>query len=837
MKIAGKNDYILRVCEIRIGIYFIRIQNHRKDFTPNPIRVNTSKPKLIFSVVDLEFGNFSKDHREYIIARPDTPTPWINYLGNSEYCAMISNTAGGYSFHIDPRNRRITRYRYNNIPMDRPGRYIYIRDSKTGEFWSPTWQPTFSKLDRYECRHGLGYTKISSSMSDISAEITYFVPVDNNLEIWFLSIKNNSSFQKELKVFSYCEFCLWDATRDQNDLQSIQFLGISRFNNNSILYHFFDESTGFAFFASNLNIESFDCDRAQFLGKYRDESNPETVEIGECFRSEACGGNPIAATCSTIKLMPEESKTIIYILGVTQNKSDIKNIVQRFTNRDIVEAELRKLRDHWNSYLQKLNVETMDSDFDAMVNIWNQYQCRITFDWSRYVSFYETGIGRGMGFRDCCQDILGVVHAFPNRVRQRLKDLAKVQFENGRVYHIYFPLTGEGGFPYYVKNDMPFFSDDHLWLILAVAEYVKETGDFSIINEEVDYVDGPATSMYEHMRRSVSFCQSKMGHHSLPLLGTADWNDPLSIPGPNNAAESVFAAMLYHKVLLDLAEMSRELDMSDQMQEYLGLAKKTKDHLNKITWDGNWYIRAFDDSGELVGSKKCEEGRIYLNTQSWSVFSGIAINGRGQRSMDSAKEHLDTKYGLTLLSPTYSRYYSEIGALTSYPQGLKENGSIWSHANAWAIIAECMLGRGDQAYEYYRKLAPPAKNQIAEIQKSEPYVYAQTIAGVDHLSFGEAKQSWLTGTAAWMMKAATNWIIGVRPQYHGLLIDPCVPKTWKNFRMTRQFRNAVYDITFSNPNGISKGIGSIHVDDKLFESNLLPVFSDGKTHKISVTMR
>ncbi|MFW9848179.1 MAG: GH36-type glycosyl hydrolase domain-containing protein [Candidatus Thorarchaeota archaeon] len=784
----------------------------------------------------MEYGYFSDDHREYIITRPDTPTPWINYLGNSEYCAMISNTAGGYSFHIDPRNRRITRYRYNNIPTDRPGRYIYIRDSKTGEYWSPTWQPTLNKLDKYECRHGLGYTKLSSSLSDIDTEATYFVPVDNNLEIWFLSITNKSSEEKNLKVFSYSEFCLWDATRDQNDLQSIQFVGISRFDNNSILYHLFDESTGYAFFASNLKIESFDCDRASFFGQYRNESNPEAVEIGECFKSESTGGNPIAATCSSVNLKPGESKIVVYVLGVEEKKSEIQNIISRFTDSNNIETEYKKLNDYWNSYLEKLSVDTEDPDFSAMVNIWNQYQCRITFDWSRYVSFYETGIGRGMGFRDCCQDILGVVHAFPQRVRQRIIDLAKVQFKSGRVFHIYFPLTGEGGFPYYVKNDMPFFSDDHLWLILAVTEYVKETGDFSIIHDEVKFVDGPEASIFKHMQQSISFAQSKMGKHSLPLLGTADWNDPLSIPGPNNASESVLAAMIYHKALLDLTELSNESGRTHEAQEYSDLAKQTKDHLNKIAWDGNWYIRAFNDLGESIGSKRCKEGKIYLNTQSWSVLSGIADEGRGKRSMDSAKEYLDSKYGLALLDPTYSRYYSDIGALTSYPPGLKENGSIWSHANAWAIIAECVLGRGNQAYQYYSKLAPPAKNKIAEIQKSEPYVYAQTIAGVDHPAFGEAKQSWLTGTAAWMMKAATNWIIGVRPQFHGLLVDPCLPTSWKSFRMTRQFRDAIYEITVSNPNGVSKGIDDISIDGRPFETNLLPVFSDGKTHNISIIM-
>ena len=788
-------------------------------------------------MIDLEYGHFSEDNKEYIITRPDTPTPWINYLGNSEYCAMISNTAGGYSFHIDPRNRRITRYRYNNLPTDRPGRYIYIRDSNTGEYWSPTWQPTLSNLDSYECRHGLGYTLFSSSMSGIESEMKYFVPTDHNLEIWVLKLKNTSLSQdRSLKVFSYSEFCLWEAPRDQNDLQSIQFLGISRFNNDSILYHFFDESTGYAFFTSSEKIDSYDCNRESFIGKYRDESNPEAVQRGECFKSEAVGGNPIAATCCSVSLKPMESKTIIFVLGVSQDRSDIKDLIQKFTEKENVDKEFHKLKEHWNSYLNTLNVGTPDSDFDAMVNVWNQYQCRITFDWSRYVSFYETGIGRGMGFRDCSQDVLGVVRAFPSKVRQRIIDLAKNQFENGRVYHIYFPLTGEGGFPYYVKEDMQFFSDDHLWLIPTVVEYVKETGDFGILDEKVKFVDGPLGTIYEHMQKSIDFTRSNMGNHDLPLLGTADWNDPLSIPGPNNGAESVFAAMLLHKSLTELAELSSETGRMTEAKTYGDLASKTKDHLNEVAWDGKWYLRAFDDSGNPLGSKKCKEGKIFLNAQSWPILSGVASSERGVKSMDAVKENLDTKYGLILLNPAYSRYYQEIGALSSYAPGLKENASIWSHANAWAIIAECMLGRGNQAYEYYKKLAPPTKNRMATIHQAEPYVYAQTIAGKDHQAFGMAKQSWLTGTASWMMNAATDWIIGVRPQYDGLLIDPCVPTSWRSFRMTRQFRDAIYDITFSNPNGVSKGIKDIHVDDKPYESNLLPVFSDGKTHKISVTM-
>jgi cellobiose phosphorylase len=784
----------------------------------------------------LKYGYFSPDNKEYVIVRPDTPTPWINYLSNNEYCAIISNTAGGSSFHIDPRDKRILRYRYNNLPVDRPGRYLYIRDNKTGKYWSPTWQPVLEKLSAYECKHGLGYTKISSSCSGIEAEVTYFVPVDENLEIWMLTLKNASSEAKELSVFSYAEFCLWLADRDQNDLQSIQGLGIARYEEDAIFYSFFDVSTGYAFFASSDPVTGYDCNREKFIGPYRGESNPIAVERGQCFNSETQGGNPIATTSNILKLGSGEAKTIIFILGVVKEKSDAKRYIQKFKEKSNVDREFQRLREYWDTYLGNLNVAAPDREFNTMINVWNQYQCKTTFDWSRYVSLYETGIGRGMGFRDSNQDTLGVVHALPKRVRQRILDLAKNQFESGRVYHLYFPLTGEGGFPYYVKERMKFFSDDHLWLILSACEYIKETGDMSILNENVNFVEGSSASLYEHLKRSIDFTLNNMGKHGMPLLGTADWNDPLSLPGPNDAAETVWTAMLFHKVLLELKELCKEYKREKDIQGFAAIADKTKTYVNETAWDGEWYFRAYDDSGNLVGSSKCNEGKIYLNTQSWAVISQIASRERGIRCMNSVKKHLDTEYGIMLLAPAYSRYYPEIGALTSYAPGLKENASIWSHANAWAILAECMLGRGDQAYEYYKKLSPPVKNRIAEIHGAEPYVYAQTIAGRDHPNFGAARQSWLTGTAAWMMKVATNWILGIRPQYHGILVDPCIPKGWADFRVIRHFRNAIYEIKVENPNHVSKGIKDVTVDGKKLKTSLLPSFADGKKHIVRVTM-
>jgi cellobiose phosphorylase len=651
-----------------------------------------------------------------------------------------------------------------------------------------------------------------------------------------LTLKNASSETKKLTVFSYAEFCLWQAFNDLTDLQCSQGLAVAKYEDDAVNYSLFDVSTGYAFFASNGTITGYDCDRERFIGPYRNEASPAAVERGRCFNSEAHGGNPIAATSNSVMLNPEEAKTIIFVLGVVEKKSDAKKCIQKYKEKSAVDAELQRLGEHWDAYLSNLQAKTVDEKFNIMINVWNQYQCKTTFDWSRYVSFYETGIGRGMGFRDCNQDTLGVVHALPKKVRQRILDLTKNQFENGHVYHLYYPLTGEGGFPPYTKEQMKFFSDDHLWLILSTSEYIKETGDMTILDENVNFVEGSNASLYDHLRRSIDFTINNMGKHGMPLLGTADWNDPQSLPGPNNAAESVWTAMLFHKVLLELAELCRECKREKDAQKFAALADKTKSHVNETAWDGDWYVRAYDDLGNPVGSSKRKEGKIYVNTQSWAVISQIAPKERGIQCMNSVKKHLNTEYGIMLLAPAYSRYYPEIGALTSYAPGLKENASIWSHANAWAILAECMLGRGDQAHEYYKKLAPPTKNRIAEIHQAEPYVYAQTIAGRDHPNFGLARQSWLTGTAAWMMKVATNWILGIRPQYHGLLVYPCIPTSWDNFMVTRHFRNAIYEIKVENPDHVSKGIKDVTVDGKKLKTSLLPSFADGKKHTVKITM-
>ncbi|MFX1388676.1 MAG: GH36-type glycosyl hydrolase domain-containing protein [Promethearchaeota archaeon] len=784
------------------------------------------------------FGYFDDEQREYVITRPDTPLPWINYLSNGKYCAMISNTGGGYSFYIDPKDLRILRYRYNNLPVDRPGRYIYIKGNEDSEYWSPTWQPVIKKLDHYECRHGLGYTKVSSSFQGIHAEILYFVPVEDDVEIWFFKVHNKSSERKNLKIFSYAEFCLWNAVSDQRDLQYIQNVAVSKYSedNKTIFYHLFDQSTYIAFFCSNGNLTSHDCDREAFIGHYRSEANPICVEKGTCSNSQALGGNPIAATCNIVILNPNETKEIIFTLGVVKEKTQVTKLIQKYRNVENVNIELLRLKEVWDNYLQNLVADTPDQDFNSIINIWNQYQCKITFDWARYVSFYETGIGRGLGFRDSNQDTLAVCHRLANKVHDRLIELAKNQFESGKVYHLYFPLTGKGDFPDYVNPNLKFFGDDHLWLIFAVSNYLKETGDMSILEENVKYVEGSFDTLYEHLKRAIEFTNNNTGSHGFPLIGSADWNDTLHLHGPNNQGESVMVAMMYHNALLDMEEIAKEFSQKNNSIEYYNLANKIKTLVNEKAWDGEWYIRAFDDNGEVIGSRKNKEGKIFLNTQSWAVISKVTSLDRGIQCMDSVRDYLNTNYGIKLLHPPYSRFYPNLGGISTFPPGLKENGSIFCHTNPWAEIAECILGRGDIAYEYFKKIAPTSKNKIAEIHLTEPYIFSQMITGNDHPKFGAAKNSWLTGTASWTLKSATDWILGIRPEFHGLKIDPCIPKKWYKFRVIRHFRNAIYDIKVQNPKQISKGITEIRLDNKIQNNDILPVFNDGKKHIADVKM-
>lgn len=799
----------------------------------------------------MKYGYFDGPNKEYVITRPDTPLPWINYIGCEEFCGLISNTAGGYCFYRDPKERRLLRYRYNNIPYDRGGRYLYIRDNKSGNFWSATWQPVIKptvkqgegndsslfpvqegKKDdyNYECRHGLGYTKISAGYNGIQTSVTYFVPLGENCEVWMLEIKNNSLQERDLGIFSFVEFCLWDALNDMTDYQYNLNIGETEVDGN-LIYHisrYRVEKSYFGYFSSSADVAGFDTQREDFLGRYGDLSAPRAVVENKSNNSIACGWAPVGSHNVPIKLKSGETKTVVFVLGYSEDRSDTKRVVRKFSSKEGAEKELRRLKEAWDENLSKFSVKTPDKDVDLMVNVWNQYQCRTTFNWSRSASYYESGIGRGMGFRDSNQDTMGFVYQIPDRVKQRLVDLASTQFEEGDAYHQYSPLTKKGNGRGY--------SDDHIWLVYSVASYIKETGDTKFLSQKVPYDTGKKGTMYEHLAKAINYSLKNVGPHKLPLAGFADWNDCLNMKGPKNQAETVMVAQQLAGACLEMGRMAKMLKKKADAAKYEKLYLKVKDQINKVAWDGEWYVRAFDDNKKPVGSKANKEGKIFLETQGWAVLASVADNDRAVKCLDSVKKHLATEYGIMILQPSFSEFHPELGSISIYPPGLKENGAIFCHPNPWVIIAECMIGRGDQAFKYYKAIAPSEKNKMPDIHKMEPYVYCQMIAGKDHKDFGEAKNGWLTGSAAWNFIAISQWILGVRADYEGLVIDPCIPSSWDGFEAKRQFRGCEYSIKIKNPKHVCKGVVEMKIDGQKIEGNTIPCVKSKKACKVEVLM-
>lgn len=780
----------------------------------------------------MRYGHFDDENREYVITRPDTPLPWINYLGVDSYCGLMSNTAGGYSFYKDAAQRRILRYRYNNVPSDRPGRYIYLRDNKTKDYWSATWQPTNKDLKKYkyECRHGLSYTKISSEYAGITTETTYFVPVGEANEIWRIKVKNNTNRPRSISLFTYVEFCLWDALNDLTDYQYNLNIGKTEFRNNA-MYHltlYNMHKHNFAYFWSNTKVKSYDGVRQDFVGPYRGESNPIAVENGKCSNSLAVGWAPFGGLNVNLSLKAKEEKEVVFVLGYGEGLGVEKKIMAKYKNPKNVDKALAELKAHWDENLGKYTAETPDPAVNSMVNIWNQYQCKTTFNWSRSASYYEAGGERGMGFRDSNQDTLGFAHQIPDKVRLRLIDIASVQFPEGRAHHGYSPLTKKGSREGY--------GDDHLWLVQSVHNYIKESGDMNFLNELVPYTDGTKGKMYEHIQRAIEYSWNNTGYHGLPKAGFADWNDCLNLSGPKGMGVSVMIACQFVQGANLLAELAEKSGRVLDVEKYKDMAKEMKKRINEKAWDGEWYMRAFDDNGTPVGTSKSEEGKIWLEPNSWAVMSGVAEGDRMIQTLDSIKKHLSTKYGIVLFHPAYSQYHPELGYVSVFPRGLKENAAIFCHTNPWAMCAEAIAGRGEQAFQYYKTILPSASNDIAEIHWTEPYVYSQMIAGKEHKDFGQAKNSWLTGTAAWNFVAVSQFILGVKPDFDGLVIDPCIPKIWKGFKVKRVWRGTTYLINVSNPKKVNKGVYKITVDGKEIKGNKAPIFKDGREHKIEVVM-
>ena len=809
-----------------------------------------------------EYGYFDDKNREYVITEPRTPWPWINYLGTEDFFSLISNTAGGYSFCKDAKFRRITRYRYNNVPMDSGGKYFYINDGK--DIWNPGWKPCKTALDSYECRHGMNYSKITGSKNGVEASVLYFVPLKTWAEVQKVTLTNNSNEKKSLKLFSFVEWCLWNAATDMENFQRNFSTGEVEIDGSTI-YHkteYKERRNHYAYYSVNVPIQGFETDRETFFGLYNGFDEPQTVLEGKPTNSVAHGWSPIASHYIEVELAPGESKDLIFVLGYVENpqeeKFESKGVINKVRAKETlakldtvakVDAAFAELCSYWDKLLQIYTVQSGDDKLDRMVNIWNQYQCMITFCFSRSASFFESGIGRGMGFRDSNQDLIGFVHQIPERARERIIDIASTQFPDGGCYHQYQPLTKRG-------NDGigGGFNDDPMWLIFGTVGYLRETGDFSILDEPVPFDNQPGSekSLFEHLKISFEHVVNNLGPHGLPLIGRADWNDCLNLNcfsnDPNESfqttenktegskAESLMIAGLFVFSGRDYVELCKQLGKTIEAETAQKAIDNMVEAVKKYGWDGEWFLRAYDYYGNKVGSNENEEGKIFIESNGWCTMAGIGLeDGMVDKALDSVKERLDCEHGIVLNNPAFTKYYIEYGEISSYPAGYKENAGIFCHNNPWVIIGETVRGNGNAAWEYYKKISPAyIKDQT--LHKVEPYVYSQMVAGKDAFRPGEGKNSWLTGTAAWNYYTITQFILGIKPTYSGLKVEPCIPSNWKGYNVKRQFRGASYNIEVKNLSGSMKGIKSLKVDGKLIDGNVIPIVPVGSTCNVEVEM-
>lgn len=811
---------------------------------------------------EASYGFFDDSNKEYVITTPRTPYPWINYLGDTDYFSLLSNTGGGYSFYKDAKFRRLTRYRYNNVPVDTGGKYFYIKDGD--EAWSPSWKPLKTDLDEYECRHGMGYTRIRGEKNSISSSVLFFVPQGEQLEVQQMTLNNHGDQTKTLKLFSFVEWCLWNAEDDMTNFQRNFSTGQVEVQD-SVIYHkteYRERRDHFAFYAVNTPIQGFDTCRDEFLGEYNGFDAPQVVDEGKPNNSIAHGWSPIGSHYIEVTLEPGESKDYVFTLGYVEmpeeekweapaviNKTKALAAIARFDSVEKVQAAFKSLNQYWDDLLSKFIVDSDDERLNRGVNIWNQYQNMVTFNMSRSASFFESGIGRGMGFRDSNQDLIGFVHLVPDRARQRILDIAATQFEDGSAYHQYQPLTKRGNAA--VGGN---FNDDPMWLVQSVTVYVKETGDFSILDEQVPYDNDEtkATSLFEHLTRSFNFITRNLGEHGLPLIGRADWNDCLNLncfsTDPNESfqttenkeggrAESVMIAGQFVLFGNDYVELCKQLGKEDEASRAQMYIDTMVGSIKTNAWDGEWFLRAYDAFGKKVGTHEAKESKIFIESQGFCTMAGIGLEeGLVDKSLNSVNEHLSCDYGIVLNYPAFTEYRIEYGEISTYPQGYKENGGIFCHNNPWVMIGETIRGNGDLAFEYYTKIAPAYQDDKVKLHKTEPYVYAQMIAGKEAATPGQAKNSWLTGTAAWNYVAITQSILGIKPHYSGLQIDPCIPKDWAGYVVKRVYRGVTYNIQINNPTKVSKGVKSVTVNGKAIDGNILPLFDQGSAHDVIVNM-
>jgi len=795
----------------------------------------------------MKYGYFDNNKREYVIEKVDLPTSWTNYLGVKDMCAVVNHTAGGYLFYKSPEFHRITRFRANSIPMDRPGHYVYIRDDETGDYWSISWQPVGKPLNeaKYECRHGLSYTKYLCEYHDIKAEQTLFIPIDDPVELWDVKLNNTGNSPRKLSVFSYCEFSYHHIDMDNRNFQMSNYAAGSSYDNGIIEHDLFYEQFGYQYFTSNMEPDSFDCLRDKFIGLYRTETNPIAVENGVCGGSFEKGNNHCGSLHKKVLIQPGEELRLVFMLG-EGNRAAGEVIREKYSDLAVVDDSLLQLQNYWKTKIDKLQISTPNEGMNTLINTWTLYQAEINVMFSRFASFIEVGGRTGLGYRDTAQDAMTVPHSNPAKCRQRIVELLRALVSDGYGLHLFQPEWFEPD-----NNSKPFksptvvptpnknnlihgiedaCSDDALWLVSSIVEYVKETGEFDFLNEEITYADGGSGSVYEHMTKILDFSNAQVGKTGICKGLRADWNDCLNLGG----GESALVSFLHYWALENFLEVAKFTGKTGDVAKYTQMKERVKEVCDKELWDKDWYIRGITKNGKKIGTSEDPEGKIHLESNAWAVLSGVSSNTQGKKAMDSVDKYLSTPYGIMLNGPSYTVPDEDIGFITRVYPGLKENGAIFSHPNPWAWAAECILGRGDRAMKYYDALSPYNQNDMIEIREAEPYSYCQFIMGRDHTAFGRARHPFMTGTGGWAYFSATRYILGIRPEFDYLLVDPCIPSDWPKFMVRREWRGAVYNITVQNPEGIMKGVKSIKLNGNIVDKVM--VQPEGSENEILIIM-
>ncbi len=799
----------------------------------------------------MQYGYFDNKNREYVIEKPDVPVSWTNYLGVKDMCTVISHNAGGYAFYKSAEHKRITRFRPNALPLDRPGHYVYLRDDDTGEYWSISWQPVGKDLEKadYECRHGLSYSKFSCNYRDIKAEQTLFIPVSDDVELWDVRIKNDGDTERKISAFTYLEFSFQHVEIDNQNLQMSLYASGTSFQDDIVEFDFFYEPWNHHYFASNFKPDSYDCIRDKFIGNYRTESNPIAVEKGQCGNTTELGGNQCASLHKQFILKPGEEIRLIYMLGVGSREEKGKEIKAKYSDLNNVDSAFNELKQYWKNKLNVFQCKTPHEGLDTMVNTWTLYQAETCVVWSRFASFVEVGGRTGLGFRDTSQDLMSVVHTNPTKCEQRIIELLRGQSSQGFGLHLFDPEIFNPNkeklpdikLPTVVPTPSPedvihgledVCADDALWLVVSICEYVRENGNFDFLNKVVTYADGGEGTVYEHIKKALDFSTEYVGKTGICLGLRADWNDCLNLGG----GESSMVSFMHHWALKEFIEAARFLGNGDDVEHYSSVAEKVKASCEDVLWDGEWYLRGFTGKGLKIGTNANEEGKIFLNAQTWAVISGVASPERAAKAMNAVHDKLYSKYGNHLLWPAYGSPDDDIGYVTRVYKGIKENAAIFSHPNPWSVMAECVLGRGDQAMKFYDAMLPYNQNDTIEVREAEPYSYCQFTMGKDHTAFGRARHPWLTGSAGWFYTAATQWILGVRTTYKGLIIDPCIPSDWKEFEIQRQWKNATYKIKVQNPDGVQKGVKSISVNGNIIDGSTIPPQAAGTVNEVVAVM-